>query len=326
MVDHPWFYMFYNLKHSNIYQSRLLTLGIVLCLVSESSLGLWVGLEMNMFSLLPLLVDRGTRPLQYFVAQVLGTLFFLLGVSQPLFGFMVVLGFCVKIGVLPYFAWYVELLPLVRVNLFCLMATLQKFHFFLLLNLKLNKGVSALWVMASLTLIFMSVLVIRKLGGSNKVSWYNLKKVLAHLSVLDGALLLFLFWCNPQIGIWYFFLYSRLLVIFMFSLKIKVKTKTSIMMTLVRGLSLSGFPPFPGFFIKVGLIKELLRWNVERRWGFTSLLLLPVVAAVLIQFLCYVAVIVRVLFNRQVRRTLNSRSLRLTTVALRVVVFSWALF
>lgn len=91
---------------------RVLGLRVLLALSSSKSLSLWLRLELNLFSILPLLLIRGRRSLTYFVAQTLGRVLIVYGLRIASLADGVWLGFLIKLGLAPYFSWYIEVLSL----------------------------------------------------------------------------------------------------------------------------------------------------------------------------------------------------------------------
>lgn len=63
-----------------------------------------------MISFLPLLLGVRGSVLTYFYAQTLGTCLFIAGNTDFFIGGFILLGFGIKIGVLPYFTWFIDLL------------------------------------------------------------------------------------------------------------------------------------------------------------------------------------------------------------------------
>jgi hypothetical protein len=117
-----------------VFQITLLLRGVLVRLFSSNPLGVWIGLELNLFSILPLLISLGKKGLTYFVAQTIGTLLFLAGKSLRFLYWASAFGFCVKLGVLPYYMWFVEVIQESSWAKLWILRTIQKFHLIILLS------------------------------------------------------------------------------------------------------------------------------------------------------------------------------------------------
>ena len=97
-----------------LFQFILLITGLLVSLISSNVLGVWIGLELNMFSFLPLLLKGGKSALLYFIVQALGTVFLLIGFIKPNFGFFLLLGLGLKLGLIPLYIWVLAIVKEIR--------------------------------------------------------------------------------------------------------------------------------------------------------------------------------------------------------------------
>lgn len=93
------------------FQVIVLLTGVCVCLRATKVLLFWIGVELKTVGTLPLLLGRGGGAIRYYLAQA-GGRFLLIGglVREGLVG-MALGGLFVKLGLVPYFQWYLDLLP-----------------------------------------------------------------------------------------------------------------------------------------------------------------------------------------------------------------------
>nr|UXF58353.1 NADH dehydrogenase subunit 2 [Hybomitra sp.]UYG48441.1 NADH dehydrogenase subunit 2 [Hybomitra sp.] len=255
-----------------------LMFGSLITISSNSWLSAWMGLEINLLSFIPLMIDTNNlmsteASLKYFLTQALASsvLLFAVIMSMLKFNFISQLNFnynysdliilsslMLKSGAAPFHFWFPGVMEgLSWINNLILM-TWQKIAPMMLISYILNKSFFIFVIICSM--------IIGSLGGLNQTS---LRKIMAFSSINHLGWMLAAMISNENLWLFYFFMYSflSLTIVFffnlfkmfhinqMFSSMFLSKTlKFSLFMNL---LSLGGLPPFLGFLPKWMVIQQL---------------------------------------------------------------------
>nr|YP_010518910.1 NADH dehydrogenase subunit 2 [Chrysops niger]UXO95475.1 NADH dehydrogenase subunit 2 [Chrysops niger] len=255
-----------------------LMMGTLITVSSNSWLSAWMGLEINLLSFIPLMIDTNNlmsteASLKYFLTQALASsiLLFAVIMSMLKFNFISQLNFnysysniiilsslMLKSGAAPFHFWFPGVMEgLSWVNNLILM-TWQKIAPMMLISYIINKNFF-------IFIIIMSM-IIGSLGGLNQTS---LRKIMAFSSINHLGWMLAAMISNENLWLFYFLMYSFLsfTIVFLFNVfklfhinqvfylffSSKI-LKFSLFMNL---LSLGGLPPFLGFLPKWLVIQQL---------------------------------------------------------------------
>lgn len=274
---HSHFLIFKNQKKVSILKKKwlrslilllLLTVGLVLSIVRNKIFIIWLGLELKMFGVIPLLnfnvetkgntIFLNNKEINvsffYFLVQVIGRLFFAWGAILRDWYIIRRVGLIIKIGVPPFFFWVPPLIS--RLDWFSigLLRRIQKIPGLILLRLIFDLDLGLCLLLSMLGLL------ISRIGI--KVSYNNIKKLIGWSSVRKMSLLLALLVVKKNIGVFYYLFYRGIILIFCTILymrelkKFKVSFLRGKKKRLVPFLSLlllifSGLPPFIKFLIKL---------------------------------------------------------------------------
>nr|ARH53727.1 NADH dehydrogenase subunit 2 [Blethisa multipunctata] len=256
-----------------------LFMGTMISISSYTWLGTWMGLEINLLSLIPIL-NKNNDPystessIKYFLVQALASTIFLFSIlmimmTNNLISDMININslmlmsinsaLLLKMGAAPFHFWFPEIIEGMNwINSLILM-TWQKIAPMMLLSYTLKLSNYIIFI------IMMSTLI-GSIGGLNQSS---LRKIMAYSSINHLGWMLGSFLNNEMIWMIYFFIYSFISMtlilmlnkfnIFylkqMFSLMNKnILIKFSMLLNL---LSLGGLPPFLGFLPKWMVIQYL---------------------------------------------------------------------
>nr|AAS00868.1 NADH dehydrogenase subunit 2 [Hutchinsoniella macracantha] len=252
-----------------------LILGILISISSSSWFGVWVGLELNLMSFVPLVTSVFNRlyseaALKYFLIQAFGSVILLFSVlgyvfSSSLFFLIFLMGsLLLKLGAAPFHFWFPNVMGGLSWMGVILLMVMQKITPFVMLNY------IYLCVGDYLLIFLVMSILVGSLGGLNQLL---LRVLLAYSSIghvgwmMGGilvsdvvwflyfiiyslcslALILFFMWgdinCFSQLYGSLFFSYSYLLFIGLLL------------------ISLGGLPPFLGFYSKWMVIFGLLNLN-----------------------------------------------------------------
>nr|YP_009938406.1 NADH dehydrogenase subunit 2 [Lethe verma]QNU07838.1 NADH dehydrogenase subunit 2 [Lethe verma] len=241
---------------------------------SNSWLGCWIGLEINLLSFIPLITNpnnlmNSEAALKYFMTQAIASINFLFSIIISLFlmknfynnnliSILINSSLLMKMGSTPFHFWFPNVMEgLSWLNCFILM-TWQKITPMILLSYYFN-------INFLMFIIILNVLI-GAMGGFNQTS---LRKLMAFSSINNLGWMLAALMISENLWMTYFFLYSFLISIMcflfymlniffinqMFNFNINFSIKFSIM---INFLSLGGLPPFLGFFPKWLIINFLI--------------------------------------------------------------------
>nr|BCD58785.1 NADH dehydrogenase subunit 2 [Neope goschkevitschii] len=241
---------------------------------SNSWLGCWIGLEINLLSFIPLISNSNNllnseASLKYFLTQSIASINFLFSIIISLFlmknfffnnliSILINSSLLMKMGSAPFHFWFPNIMEgLSWLNCFILM-TWQKITPMILLSYYFN--------MNFLMIIMIFNVLIGAIGGFNQTS---LRKLMAFSSINNLGWMLSALMISENLWMIYFFFYSFLISIMcflfymlniffinqMFNFNINFSIKFSIM---INFLSLGGLPPFLGFFPKWLIINYLI--------------------------------------------------------------------
>nr|UGS80386.1 NADH dehydrogenase subunit 2 [Lachesilla picticeps] len=260
------------LNNLNILFLMLTFFSSILAISSSSWLGAWMGLELNMLSFTPLLVEQknsstNENALKYFLIQAMASslfimfclvttfLFFSFSIfSSKMFNFLII-PLMIKLGAAPFQTWFIMLMNNLNWWKALLLATWQKITpLYILMYLNLNTVL--IICMASLSLIMGSV------GGLTQTTF---QKIFAFSSVTHLGWLFSSMIISKQLLLFYFIFYmfmNTILFLMMFSMNIfffnqNLVFKNNYTFTMSI-LSLSGLPPFLGFIPKWVIIQHLI--------------------------------------------------------------------
>lgn len=252
-------------------------IGTLIAISSYSWLRIWIGLEINLLSIIPLLKDRNNifpseSALKYFITQSLASRILLLSIILSLnlkeffienFQFLTLIinsALLTKIGAAPFHAWFPEVMEGLNWITGLLILTWQKIAPIILIFYRCNLRIFFL-------LIILISTIFRGILGLNQI---RLRKILTYSSINHISWILARILYSQVTWIIYFSIYSlitfNIVIIFNFlkifylnqlfsSLNYSKSLKFSF---LLNFLSLGGLPPFLGFFPKWLVINNLI--------------------------------------------------------------------
>nr|URX54006.1 NADH dehydrogenase subunit 2 [Glyptotermes sp. 14 AB-2022a] len=260
---------------TKILLSTTLIGGILISISSNSWLGAWMGLEINLMSFIPLMSTQENiytteASLKYFLVQALASsslMFFVMMkalmnqmiVSGSLHSYAIMTPLLLKMGAAPLHWWFPSVMEGMSWTNCLLMMTVQKTAPMMLISYSMNT------TSMTLSIILMSV-VVGSIGGMNQTS---LRKILTYSSINHTGWMLAAMLGGSNMWLMYFAAYSLLTSTVTFIAKSynisfvnqtmmvnkKAETKFTLFMTL---LSLGGLPPFIGFLPKWMVIQLMI--------------------------------------------------------------------
>lgn len=252
-------------------------LGTLITISSTSWFSIWIGLEINLLSFIPLIKDNknlfsSEASLKYFLTQALASSIFLFSILlfylfnnfninnnlNEYFSLLTSSTILIKIGRAPFHFWFPSVTEGLNWNSIILLITWQKIAPLVIFSYCIN--------FYYLIIIVFFAIIFGRLGGLNQTS---LRKLVAFSSINHLGWIIISIINNETLWIIYFLFYCFLSfnLIFIFNnLKIlninqtfylknfNLILKLSIFIVL---LSLGGLPPFLGFFPKWLIIETL---------------------------------------------------------------------
>nr|YP_010417869.1 NADH dehydrogenase subunit 2 [Protogoniomorpha parhassus]USF18028.1 NADH dehydrogenase subunit 2 [Protogoniomorpha parhassus] len=245
---------------------------------SNSWLGCWIGLEINLLSFIPLMSNpnnllNSEASLKYFLTQSIASINLLFTILLNLLllknfyinnilSILINSSLLMKMGSIPFHFWFPNIMEgLSWFNCFILM-TWQKISPMILLSYYMN-----------LKFLFLVMIFNVLIGTISSFNQTSLRKLLAFSSINNLGWMLSALSISENLWMLYFLLYSLFIFIMcflfyiinifyinqLFNLNLNFFIKFSIM---INFLSLGGLPPFLGFFPKWMIINYLLINNL----------------------------------------------------------------
>nr|ATL76466.1 NADH dehydrogenase subunit 2 [Stylotermes sp. CN13] len=259
-----------------------LVMGMLVSVSSNSWMGAWVGLEINLMSFIPLMNNTKNMynteaALKYFIIQVMAsaTLLFMVTMkttSEDLFTFtnnwltpMVICSpLFLKTGAAPLHWWFPGVMEGLSWENCTLLMTIQKAAPMMLMSYMMQMNPMTL-------MIIMSSVLVGAIGGLNQTS---LRKILTYSSINHTGWMLMTLTSAKSLWMTYFAIYSTMVMTVVMVLKLSnmsfinqttMSNKQSTTMKLMMFtslLSLGGLPPFLGFLPKWVVIQMMITNNM----------------------------------------------------------------
>nr|WRK67325.1 NADH dehydrogenase subunit 2 [Nemoptera sinuata] len=254
-----------------LFYTTLIT-GTLITISSNSWLGAWMGLEINLMSFIPVISEEKSlmateSTLKYFLSQAIASSMLLFSIMltnnininiQQMSEIMLNSALMLKMGAAPFHFWFPEVMEgLNWINSFILM-TWQKIAPFILTSYCLNNKF--------IMLIIMFSVILGSIGGLNQT---NMRSLMAYSSINHIGWMLSSLLISINYWIVYFLIYSMISLsiismfinmnIFYFNQLFSNFNINPIMkfFLLCNFLSLGGLPPFTGFLPKWLIIQNL---------------------------------------------------------------------
>nr|QZK22208.1 NADH dehydrogenase subunit 2 [Drepanotermes gayi] len=256
--------------------------GMLVSVSSNSWLGAWMGLEINLMSFIPLMSNvknmyNTEASLKYFIVQVLAsaTLLFMVvmkTLTEDLFTFegsiytpmIICTPLLLKSGAAPFHWWFPGVMEGLSWENCALLMTVQKAAPLMLMSYLID--INAF----TLSIILMSTIV-GAIGGMNQTS---MRKILTYSSINHTGWMLIALTTSENLWMVYFMIYSTLALTVVSAIKLSgvsfinqtmmTNKETQLMkfMMFTSLLSLGGLPPFLGFLPKWIVIQAMIANNM----------------------------------------------------------------
>nr|QXG19074.1 NADH dehydrogenase subunit 2 [Drosophila anomalata] len=265
---------------SKILFITVMIIGTLITVTSNSWLGAWMGLEINLLSFIPLLSDNNNltsteSSLKYFLTQALASTVLLFSsillmlknnmnteINESFTSMIIMSALLLKSGAAPFHFWFPNMMEgLTWINSLILM-TWQKIAPLMLISYLNMKNLLLITVILSV--------IVGAMGGLNQTS---LRKLMAYSSINHLGWMLSSIMISESIWLIYFLFYSFLSFILTFMFNIFklfhmnqlfswfMNSKILKFSMFMNFLSLGGLPPFLGFLPKWLVIQQLTMCN-----------------------------------------------------------------
>lgn len=254
-------------------------MGRLISISSISWFSVWIGLEINLLSFIPLIINSknifsSESSLKYFLTQALASSIFLfrillfilfINIKNNLIDYLSLLissSILIKSGAAPFHFWFPSVIEGLNWQTNLILMTWQKIAPLIIISYSLN-----FFILVNITII---CIIFGCLGGLNQTS---LRKLIAFSSINHLGWMLVRIRINENIWFLYFILYSILsfTVIWIFY-NFKLFNINQIfnlnrnnlffkIFIFIPLLSLGGLPPFLGFFPKWIVIETIIFFN-----------------------------------------------------------------
>lgn len=256
--------------------------GVLVSVSSNSWLGAWIGLEINLISFIPLMSNiknmyNTEASLKYFIVQVLAsaTLLFMVVIKtliEDLFTFdrnsytsiIICTPLLLKSGAAPFHWWFPGVIEGLRWENCALLLTVQKAAPLILLSYLIDINNFTL-------IIILASTIVGSIGGLNQTS---IRKILTYSSINHTGWILIALATSENIWILYFAIYSTLAVAVVSAIRLSgvsfinqtiiTNKETALIKFIIFTslLSLGGLPPFLGFLPKWIIIQSIITNNI----------------------------------------------------------------
>nr|YP_010429205.1 NADH dehydrogenase subunit 2 [Praomys jacksoni]USQ66698.1 NADH dehydrogenase subunit 2 [Praomys jacksoni] len=259
--------------------------GPIITMSSSNLLLMWVGLELSLLAIIPLLINkknpRSTEAAtKYFVTQATASMIILLAIilnykqlglwmfqqqTNDLILTMTLISLSMKLGLAPFHYWLPEVTQGIELHTGMILLTWQKIAPLSILFQIFNLIDSTI----TLTLAILSVFI-GAWGGLNQT---QMRKIMAYSSIAHMGWMLAIITFNPSLTLLNLFIYILLTIPLFLTMMLNSsttmnsisllwnKTPTTLTMMSIVLLSLGGLPPLTGFLPKWIIISELLKNN-----------------------------------------------------------------
>nr|AFN41640.1 NADH dehydrogenase subunit 2 [Hipposideros obscurus]AFN41641.1 NADH dehydrogenase subunit 2 [Hipposideros obscurus]AFN41642.1 NADH dehydrogenase subunit 2 [Hipposideros obscurus]AFN41658.1 NADH dehydrogenase subunit 2 [Hipposideros obscurus]AFN41660.1 NADH dehydrogenase subunit 2 [Hipposideros obscurus] len=263
--------------------SSTIILGTLIVMMSSHWLLVWIGFEMNMLAIIPMLMKRFNprateASTKYFLTQATASMLLMLAIIinllhsgqwtitnmlDPTASAIMTLALTMKLGLSPFHFWVPEVTQGIPLSSGLILLTWQK-----LAPLSILYQIShSINLDILLTISLLSIMV----GGWGGLNQTQLRKIMAYSSIAHMGWMTAVLTYNPTITLLNLVLYilmtSTTFMLFMFNSSTNTLSlshtwnKTPLITTsiLVMMLSLGGLPPLTGFLPKWMIIQELTK-------------------------------------------------------------------
>nr|UGS80542.1 NADH dehydrogenase subunit 2 [Waoraniella jarlinsoni] len=267
------------MNNLNLMFFMMTILSSLISISSSSWFSIWMGLEINMVSFIPLMIMfknafSNEAALKYFLIQASSSAFFLMScmlnsffminmtnlMTSNYLTYLLMIPIMIKLGVVPFHQWFINVTQGLNWLTMYMIMTWQKIAPILVLNYIYTDKLS----------ILLFILFSALIGAVGGLSQTLLKKILGYSSISHLSWMLAALMISKIVLITYiiFYMITNAFVVLIFFLNNltqfnQINTKNFFSPFSISMFSLGGLPPFLGFFPKMLVLKNLLLNNTS---------------------------------------------------------------
>nr|UPL65714.1 NADH dehydrogenase subunit 2 [Enoplops sibiricus] len=253
----------------------MLIFSTMITLSSNNWLGMWMGLEINLMSFIPLISKNKNKKssqavMIYFLTQSIGSITLLFSIlmnsltlmfpynMMELTKVLMMIGLMIKVGAAPFHLWLPEMMANLNWIECLLLMTWQKVAPLIIMSSMIPNN----WFM------YMSIMLSSMIGGIGGLNQTSLRKILAYSSINHLSWMMMFMSMN---NFWYKYLIIYSMITTMICLFLNMKNAYFINQLMsssqsmtekftcsILFLSLGGLPPFLGFLPKWMVIQSMI--------------------------------------------------------------------
>nr|UPL65972.1 NADH dehydrogenase subunit 2 [Onomaus tenuis] len=245
----------------------MMTMSTLMIMSSSNWMNLWIGLEINMMSFIPLMFKPKNNFLSqsgmmYFLIQSMSSIIFLITMlismyfilnlnKNMLIKLMIMMSMMMKMGMPPFHMWFPEIMSKLKWNMCMLLMTWQKIApMYIISQMLMNNKIT-----------MMIIIISTMMGSIMGLNHTSTRKIMAyssmnHLGWMTACAVMY-----KKLWIMYMMLYSMMIIIMCINLNkynimfinqfnIKSLTMMEKLSFMIMMLSMGGMPPFMGFLPK----------------------------------------------------------------------------
>nr|AOW43586.1 NADH dehydrogenase subunit 2 [Rafetus swinhoei]UJI65649.1 NADH dehydrogenase subunit 2 [Rafetus swinhoei]UXE31593.1 NADH dehydrogenase subunit 2 [Rafetus swinhoei] len=269
--------------HANLIITSSLILGPMITITSNHWITAWVGLEINMLAIIPLIAKQHhprsiEASIKYFLTQAVASSLLLFSIinntwysgqfnitqlSDTVSSTMITAALAMKLGLAPFHYWLPETLQGTTTMMAMILTTWQKLaplSLLVMINQSLNTPLLML-----LSLLSMMI------GGWGGLNQTQLRKMMAFSSIAHLGWMVMILTLSIKLTLLTFYTYTIMTATTLLTIKLLETNKMATMMTswtklpilnatmMLSLMSLAGLPPLTGFMPKWLILQELTK-------------------------------------------------------------------
>nr|WRO44910.1 NADH dehydrogenase subunit 2 [Themus stigmaticus] len=309
---------------------NLLILGTLISISASSWLGMWMGLEMNLLAIIPLMYTKNNiasseASVKYFIVQTIASSIIIINIIMIMINYniqsnldilnlniiMMNSAFLVKIGMAPFHFWFPEIIHGLSWLNSLIILTWQKIAPMVLFMFNSTNSTFIIFVIVTSAII----------SSVSSLNLVNLKKILAFSSINHMSWMMSMMIFSKTVWMLYFLIYSfSTIILILFLNKMKIlfvnqlsfmnNQKEMIMFFMLSFVSFMGLPPTIGFISK-WLTIQVLIWE---KWLFLTIILMILTTFMI--FIYFQLMIYSILFNSNKNNFLKKSKIHFSQISI----------
>nr|WRO45077.1 NADH dehydrogenase subunit 2 [Themus hedini] len=298
---------------------NLLMLSTLISISASSWLGMWMGLEMNLLAIIPLMYTKNSitsseASVKYFIVQTIASSIIIINIIMIMINYnipsniniqnfnfiMMNSAFLIKIGMAPFHFWFPEIIH-----------GLSWFNSLIILTWqKIAPMVLFMFNSTNSTFLVFIIITSAILSSVSSLNLINLKKIIAFSSINHMSWMMSMMIFSKTVWMLYFSIYAfstiilisflnKMKILFINQLSFFNNQKEMIMFFMLSFVSFMGLPPTIGFISK-WLTIQVLIWE---KWLFLTVILMILTTFMI--FIYFQLMMYSILFNSSKNNFMN---------------------